>query len=152
MCKHWGAEEIWFFFWKSQLGIISLPLLDKLVWASYNFDFDSLLGNLSEFLFHSKEKRWQNTNRYPCMKRVYILIQNRRIWYHAVWFWRSYWSLLWQGGGKVLAEAIYKQARAINKDFLSGRTIGGLAIELLGHWAAYLLTKENRVRVALSEK
>lgn len=60
----------------------------------------------------------------------------------------SYWSLLWRGGGKVLAEAIYKQARAINKDFLSGRTIGGLNVELLGHWAAYLLTKAGRVRVA----
>ena len=60
----------------------------------------------------------------------------------------SYWSLLWRGGGKVLAEAIYKQARAINKDFLSGRTIRGLNVELLGHWAAYLLTKAGRVRVA----
>lgn len=55
---------------------------------------------------------------------------------------------MWRGGGKVLAEAIYKQARAINKDFLSGRTIGGLNVELLGHWAAYLLTKAGRVRVA----
>lgn len=60
----------------------------------------------------------------------------------------NHWSLLWRGGGKTLAEAMYKQAKAINKNFLYGRTIGGLNTELQGHWAAYQITRNRRVGVA----
>ena len=60
----------------------------------------------------------------------------------------NYWSLLWRGGGRILAEAMYKQAKAINRNFLYGRTIGGIHTELQGHWAAYQVTRSERARVA----
>ena len=60
----------------------------------------------------------------------------------------NYWSIVWRGGQGLLAEAMYKQAKKINKKFLSGRTIGGLNIELQGHWAAYILTGHDRVATA----
>jgi hypothetical protein len=41
----------------------------------------------------------------------------------------------------TLAQAMYYKAKEINKDFLSGRTIGGLDAELQGHWAAYKTLK-----------
>ena len=60
----------------------------------------------------------------------------------------NYWGLLWRGGSKTLAKAMYKQAKAINKNFLYGRTIGGLNTELQGHWAAYQVTGSSRAGVA----
>lgn len=60
----------------------------------------------------------------------------------------NYWSLLWRGGGRVLAKAMYKQAKAINSNFLFDRTIEGLRIELQGHWLAYIITGKDQVRVA----
>ena len=43
---------------------------------------------------------------------------------------------------------MYKQAKSINKNYLYGRTIGGLNTELQGHWIAYKLTGSNQARVA----
>ena len=60
----------------------------------------------------------------------------------------NYWSVLWRGAQKTLAEAMYKQAKAINKNFLYGRTIGGLNTELQGHWLAYVTTGIENARVA----
>ena len=60
----------------------------------------------------------------------------------------NYWGLLWRGASMTLAEAMYKQAKAINKEFLYGRTIGGLNTELQGHWAAYAVTGNKRAGTA----
>ena len=56
-----------------------------------------------------------------------------------------YSSILWRGGGKTLAEAIYRMARYMNVNFLKGRTIGGINTELQLHYFAYILgiKKEN---------
>ena len=43
---------------------------------------------------------------------------------------------------------MYKQAKTINKDFLLGRTIGGINTELKGHWLAYILTGIKNAKVA----
>ena len=57
----------------------------------------------------------------------------------------DYWSVLWRGGGKDLAEAAYNAAKSISNDYLSGRTVGGLNTEIQLHWAAYIvgIKKEN---------
>lgn len=47
----------------------------------------------------------------------------------------NYWSILWRGKAKMLAEAMYKAGKHINKNYLKGRTIGGLHTELVVHWA-----------------
>jgi hypothetical protein len=46
---------------------------------------------------------------------------------------------LWRGASKALAQAIYYAAKSIDKNFLSGRTIGGLDVELKFHYFAYTL-------------
>jgi|GEM_PF-1138468 len=51
----------------------------------------------------------------------------------------TYWSVLWRGGGKLLAEAIYKVAKSINKNYLKGRTIGGVNTEIQLHYIAFKL-------------
>jgi len=55
----------------------------------------------------------------------------------------DYWSIVWRGAGKVLAEAMYNVAKSINDNFLWGRTIGGLNTELQLHFAAYKLGIEK---------
>ena len=57
-------------------------------------------------------------------------------------------ALLWRGGGMTLAGAVYKQAADVDRDFLVGRTVGGLYTELQGHWLLYRLTGLDRARVA----
>ena len=49
------------------------------------------------------------------------------------------WSVLWRGGGKLLAEAIYKVAKSINKNYLKGRSIGGVNTEIQLHYIAFKL-------------
>ena len=51
----------------------------------------------------------------------------------------TYWSVLWRGGGKLLAEAIYKVAKSINKNYLKGRSIGGVNTEIQLHYIAFKL-------------
>ena len=51
----------------------------------------------------------------------------------------NYWSVLWRGGSKILAEAMYHAAKAINSTYLQGRTISGIHTELFIHWALYTL-------------
>ena len=51
----------------------------------------------------------------------------------------DYWGIFWRGGGKLLAEAIFKIVRQIDKKLLSGRSIGGINTELQLHYAAYVL-------------
>ena len=51
----------------------------------------------------------------------------------------TYWSVLWRGGGKLLAEAIYKVAKSINKNYLKGRSIGGINTEIQLHYIAFKL-------------
>lgn len=51
----------------------------------------------------------------------------------------NYWSVLWRGGAKTLAEAQFKASRTINKNGLQGRTIGGINTEMQLHWVAYEL-------------
>ena len=46
---------------------------------------------------------------------------------------------MWRGGGKLLAEAIYKVAKSINKNYLKGRTIGGINTEIQLHYIAFKL-------------
>ena len=48
----------------------------------------------------------------------------------------------------VASYTMYKQAKAINKNFLYGRTIGGLNTELQGHWLAYVTTGIENARIA----
>lgn len=49
----------------------------------------------------------------------------------------AYWSILWHGGGKTLAKAIYDASRELSSDNFSGRTIDGVNAELQLHFAAY---------------
>lgn len=49
----------------------------------------------------------------------------------------NYWSILWRGKAKTLAEAMYKAAKSKNKAYLKGRTIGGIHAELLLHFLGY---------------
>ena len=51
----------------------------------------------------------------------------------------NYWSVLWRGGAKTLAEAMYKAGKHISSRYLKGRTIGGIHTELFIHWALYNL-------------
>ena len=61
----------------------------------------------------------------------------------------DYWSLVWRQSTKTLAEAMYKAAKSINKKFLSGRTISGIHVETMLHWAAYTLhIKRSSSKVA----
>lgn len=57
----------------------------------------------------------------------------------------DYWSILWRGGGKTLAKAIYDAGRSLSSDNLSGRTVDGINAELQLHWAAHKagIRKEN---------
>ena len=49
----------------------------------------------------------------------------------------SYWSVLWRGWAKTLAEAMYKATKSINSSYLNGRSITGIHVELFIHWALY---------------
>lgn len=61
----------------------------------------------------------------------------------------TYWSVLWRGGGKLLAEAIYKVAKSINKNYLKGRSIGGINTEIQLHYIAFKLgIKKSSSKVA----
>ena len=51
----------------------------------------------------------------------------------------EYWSVLWRGGAKTLAEAMYKAGKYINSCYLRGRSIVGIHTELFVHWALYTL-------------
>ena len=46
----------------------------------------------------------------------------------------NYWGVLWRGGGRILAEGMLTAARSINSNYLSGRTIGGINVELQLHY------------------
>lgn len=58
---------------------------------------------------------------------------------------KDYWSILWRGGGKKLAQAIYDAGKTLSPDNFSGRTVDGINTELQLHWAAYKagIKKEN---------
>lgn len=47
--------------------------------------------------------------------------------------------MVWRGASKVLAAAMYKAVKSINRAYLKGRTIGRINAELLIHWAWYKL-------------
>ena len=49
----------------------------------------------------------------------------------------NYWSVLWRGWAKTLAEAMYKVTKSIKGSYIQGRTITGIHVELLAHWALY---------------
>lgn len=49
----------------------------------------------------------------------------------------DYWSIMWRGGGKKLAKAIYNAGKTLSSDNLFGRTVDGINTELQLHWAMY---------------
>ena len=57
----------------------------------------------------------------------------------------DYKSILWHGGGKTVAKAIYDAAKELSPDNFFGRTVDGVNTELQLHYAAYKagIRKEN---------
>ena len=49
----------------------------------------------------------------------------------------DYGSILWRGGGKTVAKAIYNAAKKLSPDNFSGRTVDGINTELQLHYVAY---------------
>ena len=51
----------------------------------------------------------------------------------------AYWDILSRGVARELAVAMREVARSINKDFVAGRTVGGIDAEIRLHYAAWKL-------------
>ena len=49
----------------------------------------------------------------------------------------DYGSILWRGGGKTVAKAIYDAAKELSPDNFYGRTVDGVNTELQLHYVAY---------------
>lgn len=49
----------------------------------------------------------------------------------------DYGAILWRGGGKTVAKAVYDAAKELSPDNFFGRTVDGVNTELQLHWAAY---------------
>ncbi len=49
----------------------------------------------------------------------------------------DYGSILWRGGGKTVAKAIYDAAKELSQDNFYGRTVDGVNTELQLHYVAY---------------
>ena len=49
----------------------------------------------------------------------------------------DYGSILWRGGGKTVANAIYDDAKELSPDNFYGRTVDGVNTELQLHYVAY---------------
>lgn len=49
----------------------------------------------------------------------------------------DYGSILWRGGGKTVAKAIYDAAKELSPNNFPGRTVDGVNTELQLHYAAY---------------
>lgn len=49
----------------------------------------------------------------------------------------DYGSILWRGGGKTVAKAIYDAAKELSQDNFYGRTVDGVNAELQLHYVAY---------------
>ena len=103
---------------------------------------------------HASYKSW-----YKPMGSMYIIYTEIRFWWTKITVkylicnnfikfpfdnGNDYFGILCRGGATVLAEAIYKIAKHINKNLLSGRTIGGIDVELRLHYIAYALGIEYR--------
>ena len=52
----------------------------------------------------------------------------------------SLWGVLWRNGSTALAEEMVNVARSINPDYLAGRTVGGMRVDIQLHWAAFAVT------------
>jgi len=49
---------------------------------------------------------------------------------------QNYWGVLWRGGSYEFAREMFSIARSIDSEYLSGRTVRGLELDLQFHWAA----------------
>jgi len=46
----------------------------------------------------------------------------------------NYWGVYWRGGANALAEEMFNVTRGIDSEYLSGRTISGLDVDIQLHW------------------
>ncbi len=84
-----------------------------------------------KYYITTKIKSWFTT-----LKYTYTITKNG--WIRFDYDKNTYWSVVWRGCQRTLAEAVYKAAKSCTNNF-RGRTIGGVNNELILHYVAYKL-------------